>query len=89
MKGVFGRFIALILLVALIIFISLGFVLIKKEKAEEAYAREVVEQFLQEVLRDGEITVEEYEKLRLDLERNGILYDIDISVGKPNKGYSD
>lgn len=89
MRGAFGRFVAVVLLIVLILLIPLGFILIKTKRAEEAYAREVTEQFLQEVLQDGEITVEEYEKLRMDLERNGILYEIDISVGKPNKGYSD
>lgn len=89
MSGVFGRFIAILLLVVLIILIPLGFLVLKTEKAEDVYAREIVERFYEEIMEDGEVTVEEWEKMLRDLERNGVLYEIEVSIGKPGEWYEE
>ncbi len=89
MSGAFGRFIAMILLVVLILLIPIGFVVIKTEKAEAVYAREIAERFYEEMMQDGEVTVEEWEKFLWDLERNGVLYEVEVSIGKPGEWYND
>jgi len=89
MRGVFGRFIAIILLVVLVMLIPIGFLVIKTEKAKEVYARETVERFYEEMMQDGEVTVEEWEKFLWDLERNGVLYEVEVSIGKPGEWYND
>lgn len=89
MRDAFGRFIANILLVVLVMLIPIGFLVIKTEKAKEVYARETVERFYEEIMENGEVTVEEWEKMLRDLERNGVLYDIEVSVGKPGEWYND
>lgn len=85
-NGVFGRFIAVVLLLVLLIMLSLGVVIVKLEKARNTYSREVVESFFEDIMRDGDVTVEEWESMIAELDRAGVLYDIEVSVGRVNKG---
>jgi len=87
MYGAFGRFIAIVLLVALIILLPLGFLVMKTEKAENVYVREIAERFYEEMMADKELAVEEWEKFLQDIEHYGEFYEVEVSVGKPAVWY--
>lgn len=82
MGEVFGRFIAVILLVAVFMFVTIGFINVKTEEAKETYAREVVEEFYEEITADGQITAEEWELFQAELARTGYLYETEICIGR-------
>ena len=82
MGEVFGRFIAVILMVAGLVLVSIGFVSIKTENAKGIYAREVLESFYAQMAEDGQITVEEWELFQAELLRSGYLYETDICIGR-------
>lgn len=82
MGEVFGRFIAVILLVAVFMFVAIGFINVKTEEAKETYVREVVEEFYEKIAEDGQITVEEWELFQAELARSGYLYETDVCIGR-------
>ena len=89
MGDVFGRFIAVILLVAAFMFVCIGFVSMKTEKAKDTYAREVAEAFYEEIAADGQITVEEWELFQAELARNEFLYETDICIGRYEEMFAE
>ena len=82
MGDIFGRFIAVILLVAIFAFVCIGFINVKTEEAKETYTREVVEEFYEKISKDGQITVEEWELFQAELARSGYLCETDICIGR-------
>ena len=82
MGDAFGRFIAVILMVAGLVLVSIGFMCIKTENAKGIYAREVLESFYADMAEDNQITVEGWELFQTKLARNGCLYKTDICIGR-------
>ena len=89
MGDVFGRFIAVILLVAVFMFVCIGFVSVKTEQAKETYAREIVEEFYEKIAADWQITAEEWELFQTELARTGYLYVTDICIGRYEEMFAE
>ena len=89
MGEAFGRFIAVILMVAGLLLVSIGFVRLKAENAKGIYAREMLLEFYEELAKDGQLTVEEWELFQAELARSGYLYETDICIGRHEEAVAD
>ena len=89
MGDAFGRFIAVILFVAVLVLTGMGCMYLKTVNAKEIYAREVLEEFCAELVADGQVTVEKWEQFQAELARNGYLYEIDLCIGRYEEAVSE
>ncbi len=86
----FGRYIAVIMAITLLCVIPMQQGNIKLRRITKAYVTELVREFVETSAHQGEITLQEWERLHKKLQEGKCRFFLDISVGKrKDSGYRE
>lgn len=86
----FGRYIAVIMAIALVFVIPMQHGNARLQRIGKIYATELVREFVEESTHQGEITLQEWERLHKKLLEGKCRIFLDISVGKrKDSGYRE